>query len=274
MFILGAVSLQAQRSDKRVDPPGFGAVTLGPGQTIRLNATCFDDQVGSYPPSPCHGMATFTGPAGETLKQAHYDLDAGASVLFEYMLPRVNPNGTQLPIPVTPGLLPEAGGPVVPSVEVFDIGGGLMLFQNPASPRMSEFNSAFTNPSETSGFNAQPDPPGFGLVTLIVGQSIRSNVSCFAGPVDGFPPGPCRGTAGLNSASGDVLARVAYDLQPGQTTSFTYTVSAGTPNEIQPCFTPAPGGRAVPNVEVLDVTGNTLFLIGPAAARMSLFQQF
>jgi hypothetical protein len=38
---------------------------------------------------------------------------------------------------------------------------------------------------------------------------------------------------------------------------------------------PEPGGRAVPNVEILDgVTGNTLFLINPAAARMSQFQHF
>jgi hypothetical protein len=57
--------------------------------------------------------------------------------------------------------------------------------------------------------------------------------------------------------------------------SFSHTVPAGSRNEIDPCWLPAAGGRAVPNVEVLDgVTGNTLFLINPAAARMSQFQQF
>ena len=110
---------------------------------------------------------------------------------------------------------------------------------------------------------------------MIGDQILRTNVTCFAHPVNGFPPDPCRGEVMLHNASGDVVTRGSYDLQPGQSTSLIFRTPADEMrHELDPCFMPAPGGRAVPNVEVVDgVTGNTMFLINPAAARMSEFQR-
>ena len=51
------------------------------------------------------------------------------------------------------------------------------------------------------------------------------------------------------------------------------TDTTGNIAGIIPCVIPDPGGRAVPNVEVIDLaTGDTSLLINPAVARMSQFQ--
>ena len=42
------------------------------------------------------------------------------------------------------------------------------------------------------GFNPQPEPPGFGLISVDAGQTVRLNVVCFEHAIGDFPPGPCR----------------------------------------------------------------------------------
>lgn len=87
---------------------------------------------------------------------------------------------------------------------------------------------------------------------------------------------PLQGIVLFHDASSNVLRRDAYDLEPGQTKSFDFVppaTRAGTLSGIIPCLIRAPGGRAVPNVEVMDNSRNVVLLINPAAARMSQFQQ-
>ena len=80
----------------------------------------------------------------------------------------------------------------------------------------------------------------------------------------------------FHDAAGNVLRRGAYDLEPGQMRSFEFSprpTRGGALVGIVPCVIPAPGGRAVPSVEVTDGAGHVTLLINPAVARMSQFQQ-
>ena len=271
---LGLLAAPALRGSEATDPPGFGLITVHPGQTIRINVTCFDHTIERYPPDPCHGAAMFHNAVGEVLNEAQYDLKPGESAFLEFTPPRVTGDVLIPPVRINPCWLPAAGGAVIPTVEVLDDAGNLLLFENAASPRMSEYNNTFTNPAVISGFNPQPDPPGFGLVTLSSGLMLRMNVSCFAHPVNGFPPDPCRGTVLLHDMAGDVVAQRGYDLKPGEAASFEFSpANDRTGVDFEPCVLPATGGRAIPNVELVDVsTGQTKFLINNAAVRMSQFR--
>ena len=178
-------------------------------------------------------------------------------------------------MPIDPCWLPGPGVRTIGSVEVFDALGNVTHFANPAATRMSEFNNSSPgrpDPGSLVGFNPQPDPPGFGMVSLR-GQDVRMNVACFEHPINGFPPDPCRGTFMFHNAAGEVLHRGTYDLKPGQSAALVYPPPQAAV-EIIPCVLPELGGRAVPNVEVIDQrTGDTALLINPAADRMSQLQQ-
>ena len=56
-------------------------------------------------------------------------------------------------------------------------------------------------------FNPQPDPPGFGIVSINPDQTIRLNVVCWQHPVDGIPPGPCSGELIFHDMAGNDVAR-------------------------------------------------------------------
>jgi hypothetical protein len=80
-------------------------------------------------------------------------------------------------------------------------------------------------------FNPQPDPPGFGLVGISYGQTLRLNVVNTAGVLSRFPPGPCRVELGFLDSEGRVVrkaggrdeaaepVRKAGRLEPGQSMS-------------------------------------------------------
>ena len=51
-------------------------------------------------------------------------------------------------------------------------------------------------------FNPQPDPPGFGMVGISYGQTLRLNIVNTGGVLSGFPPGPCKVQLGFLDDSG------------------------------------------------------------------------
>lgn len=259
------------------DPPGFADVTLTPSQAVRLSVVCFDHQVGELPPDPCHGELMLHDAAGNVLKRGTYDLEPGESAFLRLVFA---PSGDGQPrLGIAPCVLPAPGGLAIPSVEVIDTHTGRVVhFANPAAARMSEFNNGIADPGSIVGFNPQPDPPGFGLVTIRTDQTIRLSVACYDHPIGAVPPDPCRGELMFHDARGLVVARGTYDLQPGQRGFLRFAPDAsdvgGAVLGINPCILPAPGGRAVPSVEVIDRSmGRIALLVQPAVARMSQFQR-
>ena len=78
-------------------------------------------------------------------------------------------------------------------------------------------------------FNPQPDPPGFGMIGISYGQTLRLSVVNTGGLLSAFPPDPCRVQMGFldgegyfvrkaGGREGDTanLARKAGRLDPGQ----------------------------------------------------------
>lgn len=123
-------------------------------------------------------------------------------------------------------------------------------------------------------FNPQPDPPGFGLVTLVSGQGIRVNVVCSEHGVRQTPPDPCRGDLMIHNMAGDVLATQRVFLRPGQATSLAFDIprEVGGPVGIDPCWVPNAlnQGHAIPSAEVFDTeSGRTQLFLNPAVARLS-----
>lgn len=124
-------------------------------------------------------------------------------------------------------------------------------------------------------FNPQPDPPGFGIVSINPDQTLRLNVVCWEHDVDGVPPGPCHGEMMFHDMAGNVLARQTVKLGPGQATNFDFEYG-GKPGlgilvGIDPCWIPDPGsGRALPTAEVFDTrSGRILLHVNPVTPRIS-----
>ncbi len=251
------------------NPPGFAPITVKSSQTIRLNVVCFDHSVGTSQPQNCRGDLMFHDAAGRELKRASYELQPGAMTFLQLTVPTSK-------VLIVPCVIPAEGGRAIPSAEVFDRANGrVVLFENPATGNMREFNNAI-DPGTAIGFDPQPDPPGFGVVTLRADQAMRMNVFCFEHAVDGAEPRTCSGEIMFHDANGNVLRRGTYQLSPGQTNSLAVTLPATRASlvAIVPCVIPNPGGRTVPNVEVIDrATDQVVQLINPAVARMSQFQQ-
>lgn len=257
------------------DPPGFAPVALRGTQVIALNVNCFDHQVGDYPPNPCRGELMFHDAAGRELKRGTYDLQPGQSMSMRLAIPATNAAGERITrILIIPCIMPGEGR-AVPSVEVFDRDADrVVLFAHPAAARMSAFSNGSPDTRDGVAFDPQPDPPVFGPATLRSDQVMRMNVTCFSHDVVGYPPNPCTGAVMFHDAAGNVLRRVAYTLEPGQTRSFAAappSTRAGLAALI-PCILPDPGGRVVPSVEVTDGGGGVALLINPAAARASQFE--
>jgi hypothetical protein len=123
-------------------------------------------------------------------------------------------------------------------------------------------------------FNPQPDPPGFGLVTLVSGQGIRVNVVCSEHGVRQVPPDPCHGDLMIHDMLGNLLTTQRVALRPGQAASLAFEIprEVGGPVGIDPCWVPNSfnQGHAIPSAEVFDTeTGRTMLFLNPAVARLS-----
>lgn len=127
-------------------------------------------------------------------------------------------------------------------------------------------------------FNPQPDPPGFGIVSITPDQTIRINVVCFPHQVLDVPPGPCSGELIFHDMAGNVLGSARVRLAPGEATFLDFTAATrtevGSRVGIDPCWIPGPdSGRALPTVEVFDTaTGATTLFVNPVTPRMSLIR--
>ena len=126
----------------------------------------------------------------------------------------------------------------------------------------------------SGAFNPQPDPPGFGLVTLVNGQGIRVNVVCSEHGAGRLPPGPCAGELMIHDAAGNTLASQEVRLLPGQAASLPLSLlrESGDPFGIDPCWAPFAdnAGIAIPSAEVFSTeSGRTMLFMNPATTRLS-----
>ena len=124
-------------------------------------------------------------------------------------------------------------------------------------------------------FNPQPDPPGFGIVSINPDQTIRLNLVCWAHEVEGLPPAPCSGELMFHDNAGNVVAIQAVKLAPGGTTYVDYALGPRTSPVnlvgINPCWMPGlTSGRALPTVEVFDTaSGRVARHVNPLTPRIS-----
>lgn len=123
-------------------------------------------------------------------------------------------------------------------------------------------------------FNPQPDPPGFGIVSINADQTIRLNLVCWAHEVEGQPPAPCDGTLMFHDTTGNVVAVQVVKLAPGGATYLDYAVGPRTSPTtfvgINPCWMPnSTSGRALPTVEVFEYGGRIARHINPLTPRIS-----
>lgn len=258
-----APGIAAAQDVAPVDPPGFGIVTLVPGEAIKLNVVCFAHSIGELPPGPCRGQLMFHDRAGNLLSERRYDLQPGESAflalapgLSDFVTPRLG---------INPCVIPAPGGRAVPSVEVIDRRTRhVVRYANPVAARMFGTGDRGTPVS---------DPPGFGLVTINTDQVIRLNVVCFEHAIGDFPPDPCHGDLMFHDATGRDLVDRSVDLRPGEAAFIQFVVPATAPGGlvgIDPCWVHLSGGPSAADVEVFDrATGEVSLLIGPAVARMS-----
>jgi hypothetical protein len=267
----------------RSDPPGFGAIPVRRGQTMRLNVACFPHKVGQFPPGPCKGELMFHDVDGMVVRSRSYDLRPGEMTSLDVSL--ADPPGElgagdvalANDVLLVPCIVPAPGsGFAVPTVEAIERATRhVALFANPAAAQMSDVSNGRGNPGARVGFNPQPDPPGFGAITLATDQVAQMHVTCFAHQVGQFPPDPCRGSVMFHAADGSVLTSGRYALMPGESMTFEFAPMATDVVSnlgIAPCIEPDPGGRAVPSVSVRDAaTGRTSMFSGPAVPAMSDF---
>ena len=126
-------------------------------------------------------------------------------------------------------------------------------------------------------FNPQPDPPGFGMVTLVASQGIRLNAYCSAHGAGHLPPGPCKATLMFHDMSGRALVVHDISIRPGQSVSVPFALSRedmGDPVGLVPCIMPAADSRGmlIPSVEVFSLeTGRTMLQINAASAHLTDF---
>ena len=125
-------------------------------------------------------------------------------------------------------------------------------------------------------FNPQPEPPGFGIVSINPDQTIRFNVVCWEHDVNGAPPVVCQGELMLHDMAGNIVARRPVRLAPGQAAFLDFTFgpesSPGNLVGINPCWIPGPNsGRSLPTAEVFDSRSGRIALhVNPLTPRISL----
>jgi len=129
-----------------------------------------------------------------------------------------------------------------------------------------------------TAFNPQPDPPGFGLVSVTPDQALRLNAVCSAHGVNGTPPDPCRAELMFHNVAGDVISSRFVELQPGQAAFIEVSpglrTAAGERVGIIPCIIPGPdSGRLLPTAEVFNTeTGETSLFINPVTPRLTFIK--
>jgi hypothetical protein len=128
-----------------------------------------------------------------------------------------------------------------------------------------------------NAFNPQPDPPGFGIVSINPDQTIRLNVVCWEHDINGLPPGPCKGELMFHDMAGNIVARQAVRLAPGEAAFLDFTMgraSTGVLVGIDPCWIPDPtSGRALPTAEVFDsASGRVALHVNPLTPRVSIIE--
>lgn len=149
----GAASLWAFNSQP--DPPSFGAISVLPSETMRLNVVCHT----SPSEHSCNIALGFNGPDGRPLKQAIVTVQPGAIGYLELspadLRGIIDPNILRRPgggVPIVPTVVTEAFPPdpyapsgsrtTIPTVEVYDtVTGKTDLFVNVAAPRLSLFST-------------------------------------------------------------------------------------------------------------------------------------
>lgn len=122
--------------DPQPDPPGFGLATLRADQAMLMDVTCFPHEVLGAAPSACRGTVMFHDVAGNVIRRASYDLAPGESRAFAVAPPLARPGSLS---GIVPCVIPEPGGRAVPSVDIVDSLGNVVLIINPAAARMSAF---------------------------------------------------------------------------------------------------------------------------------------
>ena len=135
--VLGVMSGTASAFNPQPDPPAFGIVSITPDQTIRLNVVCWEHDVGSVPPSPCHGDLMYHDMAGNVVAIQPVKLAPGQGAFLDYTpLRGANPLN---PVGIEPCWIPDpTSGRTLPTTEVFDMSSGkVTLHVNPLTPRIS-----------------------------------------------------------------------------------------------------------------------------------------
>jgi len=288
MAIIAAASLlaltPARAFNPQPDPPGFGMLGVNPGETLRLSianqGTLNPD---GFPPGPCRVELGFVdgqgNGVGTTLTQV---LKPGASVHLDLDGNGITEGGvasarTLLRSEVRPvfrvasdtrfGLTPP--DPCVVSAEIFDNETGETLV-----------SVGIINPGVIHGFNPQPDPPAFGLIGLLPGQTARINlVNAGVGGSTRLPPGPCRAHLSFVDADGTVVASTDVTLKQGEAgfldlpfalpTTDTLSDVAGRRVSVRPLLTfenkrGTPPDPCFPTLEVFDqASGKTKAFLNP-----------
>lgn len=65
--------------------------------------------------------------------------------------------------------------------------------------------SIFRDLQKVAAFNPQPDPPGYGMVGMTAGQTIRISVVNTNEPEPSLPPDPCRVILNFRDADGNLF---------------------------------------------------------------------
>lgn len=130
-------------------------------------------------------------------------------------------------------------------------------------------------------FNPQPDPPGFGMISLVDNEALRINVVCH-NPPDDRPSGvsnSCTANIGFLSSDGRTL-KMTQKMIPAQASDFVEITRAelrsmgvvGTRIGLVPMVVPSTGSRVIPTAEVFDqYTLQTHVHMNAAAPRLSFF---
>ncbi len=126
-------------------------------------------------------------------------------------------------------------------------------------------------------FNPQPEPPGFGMIALAAGQTLRLNVSNIQLPANrAYPPDPCRVELSFFDGAGNALVpAVQKTLSPGVSTHIDLNGDDIVGRdllriEVRPAFrfvidpSGLPPGPCVSSIELMDnQSGQTLIVAGP-----------
>jgi hypothetical protein len=86
-------------------------------------------------------------------------------------------------------------------------------------------------------FNPQPDPPGFGMVGIVEGQTARLNLVNLGNGPSEFPP-PCRATLQFFDGEGNVLAERRVRLEAGRAAFLDLTPTSIPANTVGDVLAP------------------------------------